>query len=226
MKIKLAMKSLCIGFLGGLALSVEASSLSITVVNDKQQPVDDVVIELLPQKLAEEPSSEASQKNDESHEIGQRNRTFVPFVSAVTVGSSVAFPNYDKTRHHVYSFSKAKTFELKLYVGSPDTTIQFNKAGVVAIGCNIHDYMQAYIYVGGSPWMGVTKDDGRVQVQQLPKGTYQLKLWHPWQLEAFEQKEIVLSENSKSIKLTFNIEEKEKPSPPENKWQDLFKDTP
>ncbi|RDX37656.1 methylamine utilization protein [Kangiella sp. HD9-110m-PIT-SAG07] len=223
MKYKLLIQSLCIGFLGALALSVNASSLSVTIVDDEQQPVEDVVVELLPQKLSEEPNSQSSELTKSLHEIGQRNRTFEPFISAVTVGSKIDFPNYDKTRHHVYSFSKAKTFELKLYVGRPDTRIHFDKAGVVAIGCNIHDYMQAFIYVGGSPWLGVTEANGKLAFKQLPKGSYQLNLWHPWEVEPFEKKEVVVTEDKQSITLTFNIEDKEKPSPPDNKWQDLFK---
>lgn len=224
MKINTAFKSLCIGLLGGLAFSVKASSLSVTVIDQHGQPLEDVVVELLPQKLDEQPTENSSNSKPLSHEIGQRNRTFVPFVSAVTVGSEIDFPNYDKTRHHVYSFSKAKTFELKLYVGRPDTTILFNKAGIVSIGCNIHDYMQAYIYVGGSPWLGKTEAVGRVSFEELPKGLYQLNLWHPWQREPFKQQEMLLTEKQKDITVTFNIEEKEKPSPPENKWQELFKD--
>lgn len=225
MKTKLAIKSLYVGLLGVIGFAVKASGLSVTVVDSQQQPIVDAVVELLPEKLDEQPAQADSNLSHDFHEIGQKNRTFVPFISAVTVGSEVDFPNYDKTRHHVYSFSEAKSFELKLYVGRPDTTITFNKTGIVAIGCNIHDYMQAYIYVGGSPWLGKTTASGVVSFEELPKGTYQLNLWHPWQLDSFEQQQIVLDSKTKDISITFHIEEKEKPSPPDNKWQDLFKDT-
>jgi hypothetical protein len=113
--------------------------------------------------------------------VAQKDLTFVPFVTAVQKGSAIEFPNQDKTRHHVYSFSPAKVFELKLYAGKPEAPVIFEKAGVVALGCNIHDYMQAYVYVGTSPFLAVTNVDGVATFAELPAGEYQVKLWHPWQ---------------------------------------------
>jgi hypothetical protein len=102
-------------------------------------------------------------------------------VKAVFVGSTVAFPNRDSVRHHVYSFSPAKRFELPLYAGVPSQPVLFDRAGVVVLGCNIHDWMVGYIYVAESPWFGKTGADGRVVIADLPPRRYSVRVWHAQQ---------------------------------------------
>ena len=68
-------------------------------------------------------------------EMAQEKRQFVPGVLVVPVGTEVRFPNHDTVRHHVYSFSPAKKFELKLYSGTPSNPVLFDKSGVVTLGC-------------------------------------------------------------------------------------------
>ena len=77
---------------------------------------------------------------------------FHPFVSVVPVGATVDFPNLDATRHHVYSFSPAKRFDLKLFARDQTRSIRVDKAGVIAIGCNIHDQMSAFLFVSATRW--------------------------------------------------------------------------
>ena len=111
-------------------------------------------------------------------DIDQINKEFVPYVTVVPVGSRIRFPNKDNIRHHVYSFSDAKKFELKLYSGVPAEPVLFDRAGVVALGCNIHDWMLAYVLVVDTPWFGKTNSNGEL-VLHLPPGPHQLQLWHP-----------------------------------------------
>ena len=77
--------------------------------------------------------------------IDQVGKQFVPRVSIIRTGTAVTFPNSDNIRHQVYSFSKAKPFTLKLYSGSPAAPVLFDKAGLVLLGCNIHDRMVAFV---------------------------------------------------------------------------------
>lgn len=111
--------------------------------------------------------------------VDQVNKEFVPFVIPVQMGSSVTFPNKDNIRHHVYSFSPAKTFDLKLYSGKPANPVVFDKPGPVALGCNIHDWMVGFVYVVESPWFAKTAKTGATRLD-LPDGEYDLKVWHPW----------------------------------------------
>ena len=112
-------------------------------------------------------------------EIAQAARRFVPAVTVVSVGTAVTFPNRDTVRHHVYSFSAAKKFEIKLYVGTPTAPVVFEQPGVAVLGCNIHDTMAAWIVVVDTPWYGQTGADGRVAWLKVPAGSYRLRTWHP-----------------------------------------------
>src|SRR5262249_12812113 len=106
------------------------------------------------------------------------DKEFVPYVTAVYVGTLVNFPNRDQIRHHVYSFSAAKTFEIPLYAGMPEQLVDFDRAGEVVLGCNIHDWMRAYVFVVDTPYFAVTSGDGAAAIE-LPAGRYRVEVWHP-----------------------------------------------
>jgi hypothetical protein len=116
--------------------------------------------------------------------IEQKDRQFIPLVTVVQAGTAVAFPNRDPIRHHVYSFSPPKPFEIKLYVGTPVDPVVFDKPGEVVLGCNIHDHMLAYVYVVETPWFGKTGADGRVSIEGVPGGEYDVRAWHFAQVAA------------------------------------------
>jgi plastocyanin len=118
--------------------------------------------------------------------VDQVDKEFVPYVLPVQVGTAVNFPNRDNIRHHVYSFSPAKTFELPLYKGTPAAPVVFDKPGPVVLGCNIHDWMIAYIYVSASPYLARTGADGKAVLTGLPAGDYSIRTWHP-RLEGKEE---------------------------------------
>jgi plastocyanin len=110
--------------------------------------------------------------------IVQKNKTFIPLVTIIQTGSSIIFPNKDSVRHHVYSFSPAKTFELKLYSGVPSIPVVFDKTGTVILGCNIHDQMLAFVYIVDTPYFAKTDANGKVKISGVPDGDYLLKVWH------------------------------------------------
>lgn len=109
----------------------------------------------------------------------QENIQFNPFVLPVAAGTRVSFPNKDKVRHHVYSFSKIKRFELELYGEDVEKSIVFDQEGVVALGCNIHDDMLAYIYVARSNRFAKTDANGEAIIENLIPGNYRAYVWHP-----------------------------------------------
>jgi len=110
--------------------------------------------------------------------MDQVNRAFVPDLMVIPVGSTVTFPNSDSVSHQIYSFSPAKRFQLPLYHGTPYPPVHFDQAGVVTLGCNIHDEMLAYLLVTDAPYYGRTDARGTWSVE-VPGGHYQISIWHP-----------------------------------------------
>lgn len=134
--------------------------------------------------------------------IEQIDKEFVPAVSVFAAGSEVAFPNNDSLRHHVYSFSEAKTFEIPLYKGEAKELIEFDKPGAVSLGCNIHDWMSAHIYVVETPYFGLSDGEGRLELLHVPPGEYDVAVWHPQQKgepEASAQRVAVSDESDNAL---------------------------
>lgn len=129
--------------------------------------------------------------------MNQRDRQFSPELLVIPIGSTVEFPNSDDIRHHVYSFSPARRFELPLYSGSAAEPVQFPTAGVVALGCNIHDWMQAHILVMDTPHVRqVALEEPAQHWMEAPAGDYTLRIWHarmdldpPWVERALSLRE-------------------------------------
>ena len=136
------------------------------------KPLNDAVVFL------ESSAAKAAVKPATGVEVAQASKQFVPTVTVVSSGSSLLFPNRDTVRHHVYSFSPAKTFELKLYTGTPSNPVLFDKPGVVVLGCNIHDNMAAWVLVVDTPYYGKTGGDGLLKLGNIPAGSYRLRAWH------------------------------------------------
>lgn len=161
--------------LAALAPEAWAGDVAFQVVDAKGKPVVDAVVTAYP----------AGFKADQirfswPQEMVQKNLQFDPFVLIVPVGANVSFPNRDPVRHHVYSFSPAHPFELKLYGKDETRSVRFDKAGVVALGCNIHDGMVAFIKVVDTPFAAKTDDKGVAVLKGLPAGQVQARVWHPY----------------------------------------------
>jgi len=137
--------------------------------------------------------------------IDQIDKKFVPRVSVVRTGTLITFPNSDRIRHQVYSFSPAKTFALKLYAGSPKTPVNFDHPGLVVLGCNIHDSMLAFVGVVDSPYFAKTADSGAV-VLNLPAGRYRLRAWHPNAVAAIPAREITVAAAPLTIPVGIDID--------------------
>lgn len=152
--------------------AASAASISGLVTDRKGTTLSDAVIYAVPVSAAIAATSARTAV------IDQINKEFVPFVTPVQTGTQVSFPNKDNIRHQIYSFSAAKTFSLKLYSGVPSAPVLFDKPGVVVLGCNIHDWMLAYVYVVDTPYFAKTKN-GRWRIDNLPAGSYLLRAWHP-----------------------------------------------
>ncbi len=157
-----------------LAAPAWAGDIALTLTNSAGQPIGDAVVMVRPQGLGREPF-----RFPWANRMAQQGMKFDPFVLIVPVGAEVVFPNFDPVRHHVYSFSAAKTFELKLYSREETRRVRFDKPGVVAIGCNIHDDMSAFIRVVDTPFAAKSGANGVALIRGVPAGQAQVVVWHP-----------------------------------------------
>ncbi len=98
----------------------------------------------------------------------------------VPVGAEVSFPNLDKVRHHVYSFSGGNRFELKLYGREESRSVRLTAVGAAAIGCNIHDQMVGFIKVVDTAYAAKSDANGVAVVRDLPDGPVVARIWHPY----------------------------------------------
>jgi plastocyanin len=161
--------------LAGAATPLVAAPLTVRVVDASGKPVRDAVVTLHPSG-----SAARAPRPSGRYEVSQKNLQFHPFLTVIPVGADVSFPNLDPTKHHVYSFSPAKRFELKLFARDQSRTVHFDRAGVVALGCNIHDQMSAFIVVTDSVWTARTNAQGIVTFADAPAVPARLSIWHPY----------------------------------------------
>ncbi|HXA48044.1 MAG TPA: methylamine utilization protein [Burkholderiaceae bacterium] len=149
-----------------------ADSLTVSVADGTGAPLVDAVI------YAEPASGQILPKSLHRAEIEQRKRKFIPKVTVIQTGTEISFPNNDTVKHHVYSFSPAKVFDLPLYSGKTAEPQMFAKSGTVVLGCNIHDQMIAYVQVVNTPYFAKTDSTGKVRLEDMQPGKYLLKAWH------------------------------------------------
>ena len=180
---------------------VQAGSLTVTVKDAKGALVPDAVVYA-------KSRNPAALRGKKQIVIDQQDKQFIPYVTALQVGTSVMFPNKDAIRHHVYSFSPAKRFELPLYAGVPAEPVTFDKVGFITLGCNIHDWMIAYVAVLPTPYFGVSGKEGSVTLKNLPSGQYSVEVWQPslkGTPEEFAQRVVVAAGGAKELLFTLDL---------------------
>ena len=157
-----------------MSLQCAAAAIDIEVRDSAGNPAPDVAVYAMPASgpLEARPGKAVA-------DIEQVDREFVPYLTVLQTGTTASFPNRDPILHHVYSFSPAKAFEIKLYTGKSPSTVTFDKPGIVTLGGNIHDWMIAYVLVVSTPWFGKTDSSGVVKLRDLPPGSYSVHAWHP-----------------------------------------------
>lgn len=107
----------------------------------------------------------------------QKNRSFIPHLLVVPVGSQVQFPNQDPFYHNVFSLFDGKRFDLGLYEAGSTKAVTFSREGVSYIFCNIHPEMSAVVVALSTPFFATTDRDGTADVHDVPPGDYDLHVW-------------------------------------------------
>ncbi|HVP85558.1 MAG TPA: hypothetical protein VMS78_12635 [Rhizomicrobium sp.] len=163
---------LIVAFVPGSAI---AATVDVAVTASDGMPAEGAVVSLAPVNgAAPQPTNIPADAV-----IDQRNQMFVPLMVVIRRGGHVVFANNDVTMHQAYSFSPIKQFEYEIRQGEKSPPVVFDKAGVAAIGCNIHDNMVAFVYVADTPWTVTTDAQGRAKIANVPDGMYRASVWHP-----------------------------------------------
>jgi plastocyanin len=136
-------------------------------------PVTDAVVWL----PGVEPASAVS-RGPSSPRIAQRGKRFEPRIEVVRTGTEVAFPNYDRVFHNVFSFSEVARFDLGLYRNGASRAVRFDRPGVARIYCNIHPQMTAFMVVVDSGLFVRTSSDGVAELDDVPSGRHAVRVWH------------------------------------------------
>ena len=177
--------------LAALASHAAAGNLQVLVVDKEGKPVADAVVVVVPVNKGVPKAALPMQVT-----ISQEKMRFIPAVSVVGVGAKGSFINNDPWEHHVrasaagiaqFSTASSGGFELRIDgkpEGKPGKSAEavFDKAGAVLLGCHIHGSMRGHVYVSDSPWAVLTGADGIANLEQIPDGGAQIKVWHADQL--------------------------------------------
>ena len=157
-----------------MAVRAAAGDLTVQIYDGHGQPAGDAVV-----TLRSESAERVEARAPETKIVDQRDETFLPYVEIFRPGDSVVFRNSDTTRHHVYSFAAAKSFEFVIAPGDSTPPVVLDRVGEIPVGCNIHDQMITHLYVSDAPWLVRTKADGRAVFDNLSAGSYNVDVWHP-----------------------------------------------
>lgn len=194
------------------ACSSMAAEVTITVFDQHGKPLPLAVVSVVGMPAA--PTAAA---------MDQVEQLFDPFVLTVPVGSQVSFPNSDNIRHQVYSFSATKPFELPLYSNQQAPMLEFPQAGVVVLGCNIHDHMRAYIYVSPHQQSVTTNANGQASVTIADDGESQLRIWYPRMGEQVTEEHLVsVSGEQQQLQVTLALSPDAQQPPPLSPLQQRF----
>lgn len=193
-------------------LAAGATEFTLTVRDARGNPVTDAVVSLHAHAAPAVPTPSADVV------IAQEDKEYDPYVTPLIVGTRVLFPNRDTVQHHIYSLSRPKRFEKPLYASGTEEAVVFDQTGVVVLGCNIHDWMIAYVVVLATPYFAKTDADGRARLEGFVPGRYRLEVWHP-RVSKPETRELTIDADSNpALEISLNLRpERRIRRAPENK---------
>lgn len=198
------MKKIFLFLLLILPVNAFSETIEINILDKTGGPVSNAVVSFYSDDKSKNTQSQAIEKPV----MVQKGQEFIPHVLPIRLGSSVDFPNKDNFRHMIYSFSKAKRFEVQLYGGEDQVVVNFDKPGVITLGCNIHDNMLGYIYVLETDNFVKTDDTGKSELTGIEPGTYKVSVWHPdlnEKPETYDREVTIVPGENKAIEFSLNL---------------------
>ena len=142
-------------------------------------------------------------REDPRPRLDQRNETFVPHVLAIVAGTTVDFPNNDRTYHNVFSLSKTKTFDLGRYAAGRSKAVKFDKPGIVRVFCDIHSHMSAFVLVFAHRYFSLASEDGAYRLENVPPGTYNVVAWN--ESAPLETRRVTVPDAGGDVEVNFSL---------------------
>src|SRR5215212_7815860 len=142
---------------GGISAAPVTGSITFLTKRGQRPVLNETLVWLEPQVAIRA----ISRRAPETTQMTTRNKTLLPHVLAVPVGSTVIFPNEDPISHNLFSLSSGNTFDLGLYCRGAGKSEKFDSPGVVNVYCNVHPNMSAVIHVMATPYFGFADANGR-----------------------------------------------------------------
>lgn len=203
-------------------MEVNADELTLTIVDAKGSPLPNAVVIVDNAYVTDKAKLKVENKI-----IDQVDRQFTPFMTVIKAGSEVTFPNSDNIRHHVYSFSKPKPFELKLYANEEKPTLSFNKPGLVTLGCNIHDQMIAHIVITEDETAWITGENGKVtlELNTAVESLLSARIWHPLMSSDLTSAKDVTLDNVNGKTLMLDVVKEQADKEPKSRLEQRFNRT-
>jgi len=209
-------KTCCFSVLLLFLVNAQANMV-ISITDQNGAPLKDAILEI--QSIDK---ASGSENTNNVYVMDQVNKTFSPHVLAIPQNSRVSFPNSDNIRHHVYSFSKVKPFELKLYAGKPEAPVTFDKSGVAVLGCNIHDSMVGYIYIHENNTVYKSNDKGQITLDYPLNNIEKIWLWHARNTTGINFKKALIVRDFIQQKNSLAISIEVLPPEPRDSFEDVF----
>lgn len=150
------------------------------------------------------PQAAFAERDDAQVRMDQKNETFVPYVLAVSAGTTVEFPNNDDIYHNVFSLSGTRKFDLGRYAQGESKSVRFDRPGIVRVFCDIHSHMNAFILVFAHRFFATTDDTGRYRIDDVPEGTYDVTVWTDGEIRT--TRTVTVEREAGTITMDFTIE--------------------
>jgi hypothetical protein len=123
-------------------------------------------------------------KKDRLTDIDQRRCVYVPHVLLVRAKTQLAVRNSDPAEHNIHGYRNSalqNQFNLMSSSGSYIKNSEeafLEKAATYIVKCDIHPWMNAYVFAVDHPYHVVTGKDGAFELTDVPPGTWEVTCWH------------------------------------------------
>jgi hypothetical protein len=105
---------------------------------------------------------------------------FQPDIQVIRPGK-IDIVNTDPVLHNTHGYYGRRTaFNTALPNQNQGITVELLKTGTVRVDCDVHGWMEGWIYVRDNPYYAITGADGKFSIADVPPGTYTLVLLQPY----------------------------------------------